>query len=348
MRYLLLLLVVFLSHQMMAQDYHFSQPRMMPLLINPAYAGTANGTIRAGLNYKEQLRSVSTPYRTIAASLDAALMKKKLKKQHFGAGMYLLRDKSGDLGYGMIVGKAMFSYHISLSKRSSLSAGVSGGITQSKLNFDDQRRDIQYSEELLGHDGAQLSGESLMIDNTLYGDIGAGVSYTFNKPESRYGVNDGKLFRISTAVLHINRPQISLFKAGDSKLQMRYSIHGVGSFGIKASSWQVQPEVIVYMQGPASMYYFGSAFRYQASQKYSPSGLKNKFALALGAYYRWDDALVLSTWIEFDRFAVGVSYDINMAKLKTVSNGRGGVELGIQYISSGNLNDRASGALRFL
>jgi hypothetical protein len=62
-----------------SQDTHFSQFYMSPLTQNPAMTG-ALYDMQAYLNYRNQWQSVTTPYRTMAASYDMRMNKKKNKK----------------------------------------------------------------------------------------------------------------------------------------------------------------------------------------------------------------------------------------------------------------------------
>ena len=76
MRKILLSLFAFLivthtATPLLAQDIHFSQFWMSPLIQNPANAG-GEEDIRAILNYRDQWKSIGTPYKTFNASFDMA------------------------------------------------------------------------------------------------------------------------------------------------------------------------------------------------------------------------------------------------------------------------------------
>jgi hypothetical protein len=45
------------------------------------------------------------------------------------------------------------------------------------------------------------------------------------------------------------------------------------------------------------------------------------------------DAFIPVLSIEFGQYTMGISYDINVSKLKTASSGRGGLELSIRFVS---------------
>ncbi|MBK7037948.1 MAG: type IX secretion system membrane protein PorP/SprF [Bacteroidetes bacterium] len=59
-----------------AQDVHFSQYNAAPLALNPALTGVNSCDWRAGLTYRNQWNSVTTPYVTYEAFLTCLLLKK--------------------------------------------------------------------------------------------------------------------------------------------------------------------------------------------------------------------------------------------------------------------------------
>ena len=85
-----------ISNQISAQDIHFSQFYESPLLLNPAAAGSSPTDFRFVLNYKNQWKSIGTPYKTIALSYDQRFyLNKKKKGNHLGIGVNLFNDKVG-------------------------------------------------------------------------------------------------------------------------------------------------------------------------------------------------------------------------------------------------------------
>ena len=54
-------------------------------------------------------------------------------------------------------------------------------------------------------------------------------------------------------------------------------------------------------------------------------------SLAFGGVYRWNDAIIPNVRIDMYDVSVGVSYDINVSRLATVSQLRGGFELTAVY-----------------
>ncbi len=59
---------------------------------------------------------------------------------------------------------------------------------------------------------------------------------------------------------------------------------------------------------------------------------KSDYVFNLGSYIRWGDAIIPAIKLESNAFTIGLSYDVNISSLATVSEGRGGFELSLSYI----------------
>jgi len=53
----------------------------------------------------------------------------------------------------------------------------------------------------------------------------------------------------------------------------------------------------------------------------------------LGGWLRNGDAAMITAGIEIKNFRVGLGYDYNISSLNSVSNGNGGFEIALKYIS---------------
>ncbi len=54
-------------------------------------------------------------------------------------------------------------------------------------------------------------------------------------------------------------------------------------------------------------------------------------AFYLGGYYRVSDAFIPSVMVEFANYALGLTYDVNVSKLRTATNAKGGIEISLRY-----------------
>ena len=84
-----ILSLVLLSFSLIAhtQDIHFSQFYAAPVSLNPAMTGLMNGNYRGTAIYRDQWRSVSTPYVTIGGAFDINLFKGTWKNDYIGLGL---------------------------------------------------------------------------------------------------------------------------------------------------------------------------------------------------------------------------------------------------------------------
>jgi len=118
-----------------AQDIHLAQTYMTPLLVNPANAG-AEYSIRGILNYRNQWKSVTTPFVTMMASYDMSFKKPNgSKKGFFAGGFYAFTDKAGDSQMKTTQANLSVAYHLYLNPKNTLGLGVQGGYFQRSSNI---------------------------------------------------------------------------------------------------------------------------------------------------------------------------------------------------------------------
>jgi hypothetical protein len=53
--------------------------------------------------------------------------------------------------------------------------------------------------------------------------------------------------------------------------------------------------------------------------------------ISIGAFYRWNDAIIPVVKLGYYKFNLGLSYDANTSKLKTASQYRGGFEATLSF-----------------
>jgi hypothetical protein len=59
----------------------------------------------------------------------------------------------------------------------------------------------------------------------------------------------------------------------------------------------------------------------------------SRYALTGGIFLRNKDAIIPSVAVDYNKFRIGFSYDVNISNLKTASNGKGGPEISLTYQS---------------
>jgi len=312
-----------------AQDIHFSQFDETPLQLNPANAGTSYDLRFIG-NYKSQWQSVNAPFKTIAFSGDGQLLRKK--KNHLGLGLTLFSDNSGSQ-LKTFQANLSLSAIINLNDHNSLSAGLMGGFAQRSSTGNAFTWSNQYNGQ--AYDATLPTGEPGQIANYSFLDLGAGLQYTYGSKEMYMSANNAKRVTLGVSVFHPHQPAYSYYANG-TKLYAKLVFHGDAAIGIKNTNLVLKPSYIVFVQGPAKEITPGLLFQYLLNSASKYTTYKKFTAFSLGAYYRANDALIACAKFEYNNYALGFSYDVNLSKLRTVSSTRGGFELSLRAVFNKN------------
>ncbi|MGB3948413.1 MAG: PorP/SprF family type IX secretion system membrane protein [Bacteroidia bacterium] len=335
----LLLFLNYFHYQVYAQDIHFSQFQMAPLIQNPALAGALFDT-EALINYKNQWRSVGTPYTTVAASYDMKLNTRKFQRGNFAAGINFFSDKAGDGNLGTTQAALSLAYHLRVAKKSSLGVGLQTGFVQKSIDFSKLTWDAQYDGTIINtslNNGEPLIGSSKIVpdfslgmlwkyDNSTIIDPIKTQQQEISQPPKEMKVN------IGFAVSHVNQPNISFYNSTTDKLNMKYVVHGSATIGLNQRV-ALLPGFMAYKQGTLQEFLIGAMARVKFSQETKSSFFNKGASLSIGAYHRAKDAMAICTLFEYSNYAMGISYDINTSVLNNVSSFKGGIELTLRYVT---------------
>ncbi|MDF2449863.1 MAG: hypothetical protein K0R26_2367 [Bacteroidota bacterium] len=320
-----LFLSVLVSGESFSQDIHFSQFDETPVLLNPANVGVPH-ELRVIANYKSQWQSVNAPFKTIAVTLDGRLFKKK--KNHLGIGLDFFSDKAGAGQMKTTQINFSLSGMVLLNKSNLISAGLMAGYVQRGVNATGYSWGNQYDG--MAYDASRLSGEVNTVPNFNFVDFAGGIQYSYGSHEMYMTANNAKRLNLGVAIFHPHQPAYSFY--GDAtRLYMKYVFHGDAAIGLKNTNIVLKPSYIVFLQGPTKEITPGLTAQYilQGDSKYT--GIKKFMAVSLGGYYRAKDAAIALIKFEYNSCAIGFSYDINLSKLRTVSNTKGGFEIALRY-----------------
>ena len=301
-----------------AQDIHFSQFTSAPLLLNPAFTGVNGCDYRFATNYRTQWTGIA-PFRTIAASYDMAIAKKKKSKGNFGGvGMSFFSDKAGDADLSTNQVNINLSYTVILNRKGtqSLTGGIYGGVGNRNIDLSKLTFDNQFGAN--GYDPNRPTGENIARNNIWYADAGAGFLWNYN-------VNKTTNFYAGTAAFHITQPNLSFLNDINEELFIKLVLHGGAHFKV-ANQFYLMPSVMYLNQGPHSQFNIGSLVKW--SKNYT---FRDNTAFYFGGWYRMKDAIILTTRVDVAGINVGFSYDINISKLTKATRGNGGPELSLLY-----------------
>lgn len=324
-----------IPHSSFAQDIHFSQFYMNPLAMNPSNAGADRNELQAILNYKDQWRSVASPYKTFAISCDKRIRinKKKGAMDFWAVGINLFNDKAGDINMKMFQANLSAAYHTYLNKKkySSVGVGLQTGFAQRSISYDAVTWGNQYDGN--SYNPSLPTGEPNSGTSFAYGDfLSGGVLYSYNNTSGKLKVTDNHELKanLGFSVFHIVRPKYSFYESGE-KLYMKYVVHGNALLSVPNSNIAFAPGFMYYRQGPAQEIFPGTLIRYKLRQASKYTGYYKDIAISVGAFLRMKDAIAPVVLFEHSGYSIGISYDVNISDLTVASSGRGGFEISLKY-----------------
>jgi type IX secretion system PorP/SprF family membrane protein len=310
------------TESLKAQDIHFSQFFEAPLLRNPSLAGLYEGDIKVQGVYRDQWNSVTNaPYRT--ASLNGEY---KMPVGHgmdfLTAGLQLLYDKAGSAGLTTTHLLPAINYHKSLNseKTTYLSLGFMGGWVQKTIDYSKISTDLQYRGTYIPN---APTGENFPDARLSYFDGSVGMSFN-----TGFGNDYDNLLFVGVSYQHFNRPKNTFYRNAAIGLQPKYVLSGGIKFMIDDYQF-ITLQQDLFIQGAHHEIIGGGLY----SRKLGDFPDAPLYTVHLGTFARWKDAIILVGKIEKQSLAFTMSYDINISVLKTVSQTRGGFEIGIAWKS---------------
>lgn len=302
-----------------AQDFTFSQFYEQPLLRNPALAGLFTGDLRVSMSYRDQWGSVTVPFRTTSLSIEHKI---PIGSKHdlLTIGSQMSLDAAGDIRLKRTQFLPLIAFHKSLSEESDtyLSVSFMGGPVSSQFDA----TQLKLGDQFRGgaYDPSNPSSQPISNTGYSYWDMNAGLSFSST-------INNKTNFYIAVGMTHITNPVIkSVTGSVDGQLKPKLAFNA----GINAPSGE-KGHIMAFtdylsQNGNRQLL---SGIMYGINMVEYDNGDPDIFYI--GTFMRWGDALIPVVKMGFDHFSVGVSYDLNISKLKVASNWRGGLELSLVY-----------------
>lgn len=328
-RIILVILALFLINSFhKAQDIQFSQYTETPTNINPALIGVQYNT-RVISNFRTQWGSVGTSYQTIGLSFEQAILAKKIKGSYFAVALNLFRDAAGDAKLNMLNPNLGISYIQKINKQMKISGGLQSGLVYKTLDVNNLRWDKQYNG--FEYSSSLPSGENTTTRSSVTSyDFGGGINFNFAQSEKFFSSKDGNKFDIGFSAYHFNYT-VNSFIVNSEKLYSRYCFYMNGDFNIPNSKNAIMPSLLYMKQGPNSQFLFGALFKFILVDQSMYTTIKKPAALSIGTQYRYKDAIIPVGLFQYDKYAIGISYDINVSPLTPASKRNGGFEIMLRY-----------------
>ncbi len=313
------LLFCLMSVLSQAQDINFSQFNELPMLRNPALAGSYQGDFRATAAFRQQWASVTTPYVTQALGLEMKFSATPESDNYFSIGLQLTNDVAGDSKMGKTQLLPVLAFHKSLSEDNDtyISLGFMGGAVQnrydpSKLQFNDQYVNGSF-------DPTNPTSQPLNSSNITYFDGGVGLVFSSS-------LNESLKYYIGGSLFHFNKPNVSFFKSANVILDKKLMINA----GISGRLGENNSMIIYtdyFSQGGVNQMQGGLMYKHDLVN----DDEENTISLSAGSFIRWNDAVIPVIKLDYYYLGIGVSYDANISKLKVASHMRGGFEVMLSY-----------------
>lgn len=311
-----------------AQSLVFSQYYFSPASLNPALAGLEKDLF-LGVNYRSQWRNLQLPHNASLFSLTYPLFMAKPKQYHAGGLAFSVSDEStGNPGlYRSVRAHLSAAYNLRLDYQSKniIAMGIQGGFVQSKLDGNNLQWGSQYNQ-LTGYDPGITPSLGQFNSQTTYPAFSAGLVWHHTAKTSYY--NNGK-YRgfIGISLANLNRPNTSLFTAYTSRAPLIYRVQGGIDYQIR--NLQIAHNALWISSNNAYHFNFGT---YVISPVTSLLNLNaNTLKLLLGAWYRFQDAFVLSTGLQAKRINIALSYDLNKVSMGSNTLSGGAYEVSVSY-----------------
>jgi type IX secretion system PorP/SprF family membrane protein len=315
------------------QDIHFSQTSRSEFQINPAFSGAFSGNLRATINWKDQWQSINKSFRTYSSSFDYSFGKGNARRPtYFALGLHVFKDVAGDVEIGNTNVGLSFSTLIKINRNARFIGALQGSYGMTGLNVANMQWGSQYSG--INFDPSLTNGEGTEFSPYTYADLAMGVAYWYSKNDKNVIHRAPSDAKVGLSVFHLNKPHYTFDPKEDSKLPMRFVVHGSALFGTNYSNVYWYPNMNVMIQGKQHEVYFGSLWKIMLQSGSKTTGFMSEVALTGGVNMRVTnviDAIVPQVFVSAYNFSLGLSYDINVSRLNQASSFRGGFEFSLRY-----------------
>lgn len=335
-------LFVFQSVICLAQDIHFSQFNENPSMVNPALTGVAN-PMRASLTYKDQWRSVSSPYKSFGISFETrfnsdgwqqvdkfrSMTFKERSVGRLAWGLSVYGDQAGTGNLGSTLGNFSLATFVPTSKKSFISVGLQASLIQRRIENGNLIFPSQFSGR--GYDPNLPQNEKFSAQNYNYFGFAGGFLWSYGQEEKRIATNSMTKGKFGFSFYHLSLPHEGFFASKQTAF-IKYVVHGDLLYAPANFNSSFIPSFIFQMQGSSMELIVGTLVKYYFHENSKYTGISKRSSIGYGVYYRNMDAFIIAfNYENQEQYTIGLSYDVNTSRLTSASYGRGGFEISLKY-----------------
>ena len=310
MKKLITISLIMISSFCFSQDAYFSNFYRSFALTNPSGIAMSED-INLTMLHRSQWMSIMTPFTTSQFEGYYPIRKANSNKKIMTIGISFVNEMLGEGGYLTTNNFSVTgAYDYSVGSNNHLAMGL-------KLGYFNGATDISgLSSGSQFQNGVYYSGNSLgeNIVNPVVSGMGVSPSITWFKVDS----NGTNVYNVGITAFNVNQPISSTTsQVADFKLPMRIALSSSGT--IDFGNLGIVPRALAMIQGGENQIVIGSDLKYYISKT-----KEKNLALALGGYYRLNDAAILSAKYLSDKLDAGISYDFTTSGISDPLNTKSG------------------------
>ena len=318
----LIFILVLCTNVGWSQDIHFTQWMYSPLNLNPGNTGKFDGDFRVVANYRSQWAAImEDQFKTFGMSYDQNI---DVKGQMLSAGLQFVNDRSsiGKLTQNKLLLSTGYNTEI---KGHYLSAGIQFGLLHKGIDWNAYSYPSQWDMDEGHFTNETLSNlESFTKSNDYMFDFNMGFNYA-------RALNEKVFPSIGYAVYHLNKPKES-FLGSNNQLTMRHVWNTNITFVVK-EKYQIIPQALYMRQIKGQDLLLGLTAKMKMEE--NKAHINEIFAgyNFRDGFNRNYDAINYIIGARREEWQVGLSYDVNISQLSSITHFRGAFEISVIYIS---------------
>ena len=312
-----------------AQTVQFSQYYFSPLTVNPAMTGTQRHLF-AGVTHRSQWRNLERPYNASMASLVLPLVSHGRRPRHIGGIGLAVNNETAGVGhtYRALGVQVAAAYNLAFDRKQvhRLSLGLQGGYHQRRLTAGSLQWGSQFDPEI-GFNPDITPSLGTLRDKLGFPSFSTGAVYFFN-PQRKFLLHRFSAFT-GLAVANLNRPTNSFFSEAPSQEPMILRWHTGWEVPLTTSTRLLPHVLTVYSTDQQYHINLGAYLHYTVASL--PQKNAADVQILTGAWYRWNDAWIVTGGVSYREYLLGVSYDFNTRPIAAQALTGGAFEISFAY-----------------
>ncbi len=311
-----------MSFVLKGQDIHFTQYYFSPLNTNPSHTGAFDGDYRVVGNYRSQWGAVvDHQFVTAGVSYDQNL---NIYNHKVAVGINFVSDKSsvGALKQNKL--QLAGSYKKNYLGHE-FSGGLQFGLLYKGIDFNKFTFPDQY-DQANGIFSTNIPNSQSFPNSTVY-KLDVNLGFSWGKQ-----INSKLKPVVGFTFMHLNTPSESFLDNNNNSFPLRKVLDAKVFYNLTDRTTLI-PNILFMSQNKAQELVWGAIARYKVTpNKYHLYDIFGGISSRQG-FGRNYDAFTLLFGGKIKEYQLGISYDLNMSDLSSVSHFRGAFELSLIYIA---------------